>query len=689
MKAYKILIYTLILLLPAIIEAQEDSLFVPQDLHNALFERIEDHCAEIEEEADFSDEWEEFLLASKNKINLNDVSAEVAYTILQLSDYQYYQLLLYKEKYGELVSIYELAAIDGFDQNLAQYLAQIAEVSPTVRGGKWFANFFKRSKNTLLLRYRQIIENQAGYAHEATNQYVGSPMRLTFKYSFQSGEHFAMALAGEKDAGEAFFRGPQKQGFDHYAFFVNMKNIGIVKSCVIGDYTLGFGQGLLLGARATGVKGGGAAQVRRFPAMVRATAPMNESTNLRGVAITLGNTYYSGTLFYSHRFFDGKLIADSNGNILYSGSLTNTGFHRTANELAQRDANRNRLYGGHLQIKRRIFELGITGMNTQFATPVAPGEALYQKYAFSGKQVANASTDYKVILRKTILFGEAGVSANNERWGWGLVQGGIFDIDPRCKLALLLRYYNRDFIALNGSAFAANSSENNELGVYLAADFVIGRRTTLSLNSDIYYFPWLRFQTSQPSTGFDMGAKATVNLSRYLTLNLKYQFARKEQNQGINDYYQSTDFFDNHKIRILLNSQPTPFFKLKTEIDYLINISTGKEFQQGILFFQDADLTIEKWNLTFKARFAIFATDSYAERLYAYEQDLFSTFTINGYYGKGLRYYLMVCYGFSFFDLQARWAQTYYDDREVISSGPSQIQGRTKSELALQVIFHL
>lgn len=670
-------------------QAQEDSLFAPQNLQDAIFESMEERYLEIDDDADFSDDLEEILLASKNKINLNNVSPDVAYTILQLSDYQYYQLLLYIEKYGELVSIYEIAAIDGFDQNLAQRLSKIAEVSPTIHGGKWLSNFFKKSKNTLLLRYRQTMEKQAGYNPNATNRYVGNPMRLTFKYSFQSGEHFAMALAGEKDAGEAFFHIPEKQGFDHYAFFVNMKNIGIIKSIVIGDYTLGFGQGLLLGARSTGVKGGGAAQVRRFPAMVRATAPMNESTNFRGAAITIGNAYYSGTLFYSHHFFDGKLVADNDGGILYEGSLTNSGFHRTANELAQRNANRNRLYGGHLQIKHRIFELGFAGMNTQFITPVAPGKELYQKYAFSGKQVGNASADYKVILRKTILFGEAGVSINEGRVGWGLIQGGIFDIDPRSKLALLARYYNRDFIALYGTAFAANTSCNNELGLYLAADFVVGRRTTLTLNSDIYYFPWLRFQVSQPSAGFDMGAKATINLSRYLVLNLKYQFARKEQNQNTNDYYQSIKQADNHRFRILLNSEPATWLKLKTEIDYLINTAAKGSFQQGILFFQDADMSIERWNLSFKARFAVFSTDSYAERLYAYEQDLFSTFTINGYYGKGVRYYLMINYGFSFVDLQIRWSQTYYDDREVISSGLTQIQGHTKSELAAQILFHL
>ena len=70
-----------------------------------------------QETADYGDELEE--LWQTDQININDLSPEVAFNILHLTDYQYYQLLSYIELYGELVSEYELAAIAGFDQNLA------------------------------------------------------------------------------------------------------------------------------------------------------------------------------------------------------------------------------------------------------------------------------------------------------------------------------------------------------------------------------------------------------------------------------------------------------------------------------------------------------------------------------------------------------------------------------------------
>ena len=48
----------------------------------------------------------------------------------------------------------------------------------------------------------------------------------------------------------------------------------------------------------------------------------------------------------------------------------------------------------------------------------------------------------------------------------------------------------------------------------------------------------------------------------------------------------------------------------------------------------------------------------------------------------------MASYGYAFFNIQLRFSQTYYDDRTTISSGLSQIDGRTKSELKAQVLFH-
>ena len=119
-----------------------------------------------------------------------------------------------------------------------------------------------------------------------------------------------------------------------------------------------------------------------------------------------------------------------------------------------------------------------------------------------------------------------------------------------------------------------------------------------------------------------------------------------------------------------------------------MNDGTTDGHKQGFLLFQDVDFDFSKWNLGIQLRVAFFDTDSYNERIYAYEKDVLYTFTINGYYGKGIRYYLMLKYSYTFFFFFSRLAQTFFDDRNSISSGQTLIQGKTKTEVRAQIIFH-
>ena len=88
-----LLLLTLLEWLP--LTAQQDTTATPLDLQELLFERLENDFNIVEESADYADELEE-MWQTRN-INLNDLSPEVAYNILQLTDYQYYQLKLYIE----------------------------------------------------------------------------------------------------------------------------------------------------------------------------------------------------------------------------------------------------------------------------------------------------------------------------------------------------------------------------------------------------------------------------------------------------------------------------------------------------------------------------------------------------------------------------------------------------------------
>ena len=113
--------------------------------------------------------------------NLNNLSYEVAVTRLNLSDYQYYQLQLYIETYGQLYSIYELPAIDGFTDEDMRRLSDQVVISPPPKPRPTFRELMRSSKSGLWLRYGQVVERQAGYDTSRTNHYDGSPAHLQFR----------------------------------------------------------------------------------------------------------------------------------------------------------------------------------------------------------------------------------------------------------------------------------------------------------------------------------------------------------------------------------------------------------------------------------------------------------------------------------------------------------------------------
>ena len=92
--------------------------------------------------------------------------------------------------------------------------------------------------------------------------------------------------------------------------------------------------------------------------------------------------------------------------------------------------------------------------------------------------------------------------------------------------------------------------------------------------------------------------------------------------------------------------------------------------------------------LTF--RYALFHTDDYSSRLYAYENDVLYASSMPAYYGKGFRFYLLAKYSPArWLDAWLRFSMTCYTDRNIISSGPEEIKGNKLPEVKFQIRIKL
>ena len=164
----------------------------------------------------------------------------------------------------------------------------------------------------------------------------------------------------------------------------------------------------------------------------------------------------------------------------------------------------------------------------------------------------------------------------------------------------------------------------------------------------------------------------------------------KLENTGV-DLTEGIDYLVHEKqtnYRFHYSYKVSESFKLKGRVE-LINYNKEEvPFETGYLIYQDILFKTKKLPFSFAFRYAIFDTESFNSRIYAYENDVLYAFSIPAYSNRGVRTYLTVRYHIKRgVDLWLRYGLTYYDNLDVVSSGLEEIQGNHKQEIKAQLRF--
>src|SRR5690554_5590391 len=217
--------------------AQED-----RDAERAMIieQRIEQIAETSEDEnLDYNTLFEKLSVYIDFPLNLNTATANDLYSLGFLSNYQIGEFLEYRLEYGDLFSIFELPQINGWDVYTADLIQPFVTVNPEAVDTKiTLERMLKYGKNELLLRYQRIPEEQFGYTSATPEEwensenarYLGSPDKLYTRYRYRYHDRISFGFTAEKDNGEEFFKGSQKNGFDFYSAHLHLRNFGIVKS---------------------------------------------------------------------------------------------------------------------------------------------------------------------------------------------------------------------------------------------------------------------------------------------------------------------------------------------------------------------------------------------------------------------------------------------------------------------------
>lgn len=646
---------------------------------------------------DYTDLQDQLLYFYRNQINLNKANKEQLQQLGFLTELQINNLLQHRQTYGELLSIYELQVIEGFSLQAIQDVLLFTTVS-----GDWMLEkitlkkLLTQSRQELYLLHQQTLQTQKGYTlpnaenPDATNYYLGSPYRHLVRYNMTYGTRFSAGLIGEKDAGEQFFKGVNKNGFDFYTFHLFLRNTGRFKQIALGDYQAAFGQGLTFGSGLAFGKSPFVLNVKRNYQALRPYRSVNENEFLRGAAVTVAlHSKVDATAFLSHKKIDGNIAA--NTDTLFSDetaftSIISSGFHRTPNEIKDKRTVTQTIAGGHVRYKTASFQLGFTAAYTQYDKAFQRDDKPYNRYEFAGKTLLNTGIDHVWYYRNMTLFGEVSRSDNQ---AWAVTQGLLASLHPKVDVSMVYRNFAKDYHTTFSSAFGENSRNMNERGFYLGISLRPIHRWTINAYTDMYYSPWLRYLVDAPARGYDYMAEVNYAPSKTVQMYWRFRNENKEKNatgnETVSDYLV---FHQRYTYRYHISYKISPSFTLKNRIEWSEFRTPVTRTESGTLFLQDVQYKPLKGPLTFIARAAFFDTDGFNSRLYAFENDLLYQFSVPALQDKGMRYFLLIRYKpVRGVDVWVKLGSTVYTNRNTVGSGLDEINGNARTDLKVQLRY--
>ncbi len=631
----------------------------------------------------------------KNPINLNKASGEDLQQLVELhllNDLQVNAFLNYRQKLGELISIYELQAVPYFD------VPTIENILPYITIDKDITNYnaslkelLTRGDYMLLLRGQQILETQKGYtpvdsSSRSYTRYSGSPQTLYARFRYNFGTRLSYGVTAQKDAGEEFFKGTQPGGFDFYSAHFFIRGNKFLKSLAVGDYELRFGQGLIMCTGFSTGKSPMVLQILKGGRTLRPYASVNEYNFFRGAAVELGKGKFAATGFFSYKKIDAGIVTvdtvSEMGDVI--SSYGGDGYHRTPTEIAKKNVVPQTVYGGNIKYSGTRLQIGTSAFQSLIDATVNKQIYPYNQFSTPNNQLTNASVDYNYQIGNVNLFGEAAMSGNG---GKGILQGMLISLDPKVDMSLLYRNYERNFQTLYSSGFGESSVPNNEKGLYTGISIRPVARWQLDGYIDFSNKPWLDFMTDAPSHNTDYFTQLTWTPSKTIEIYARYKDESKQTN-----FTNNTTPIDYLTVARRQNARFNVKFKASSSVSFQSRVEWVKFHQQtvtpsyGYLVFQDIIYKSLSAPLAVTLRYCLFDVDSYDARIYTYESDVLYGYSIPSFQNRGSRFYILTRYSLNrHVDFWIRYAQTYYTNIKTIGSGLDNIEQPKKSEVKVEM----
>ena len=630
-----------------------------------------------------SSRWENLMEdlteLKEHPIPINSATKEQLERLPFLSSQLVENILYYIYKHGPMLSDKELMMIEDMDIQTARCLKLFITLEqPEKEENKLtLKNVLKYGKQELSTRVDIPFYTKFGYRKE--NGYRGASFYNNLRYSFRYSDKVYWGLTAEKDAGEPFFTGENKKGYDYYSPYLLIKNIGKLKTLALGNYRLNYGYGLVMNTDFSMGKTAMISALGNKTNGIKKHSSTDEYNYFQGVA---GSVYltnrWSADAFYSYRTMDG--IVDNR----FITSVKEDGYHRVPKDFEKKNTFSNQLIGSHIHYNGKYFELGLTGIYNVFNKVLNPAYRTYNKYYPRGRDFLNVGINYQFFWKKFTLQGETAMDKHGKIATLNMLR---YSPKESFQLVVMNRFYDVAYQSLYAKSIGEGSSVQNESGLYIGLETSLLKYFKLMMYGDFFYFPYKKYQLSKNGTnGFEGVFQLNYSPRYELDMFIRYRYKNKYKDFTSDDEEKVTVPYIQQKWKYQLNYSPINELMLKTTVDYVCNGYQERKASQGILVGQNAGYKFKNIPLQLDAGAAWFRTNDYASRISMYEKGLLYMFSVPSFYGRGERFTLNVKYELNeHFIFQSKYAWTHYRDRETIGSGLEQIEGNNKNDLYLQI----
>lgn len=623
--------------------------------------------------------YEQYADLIFHPLNLNSASSDQLGESGLFTPYQIFNLINYRESYGRLYSVFELAALAGFRMSRLREIAPLLTVEAGLRIREQ-----KQNRHMIMANVGKILPEAAGYGSKTEDgpdlAYKGHPIRTNLRIKSSFGRSLSLGLTYEKDAGEHFYVDRKPEFLSGY---IQYKGFRVIRQLVIGNFQLNQGLGLVNGAGF--FHSPESFQVSRQSMLrIRPYSSKSESGFERGAGLKMDLNLLELLCWVSYRSLDLSVSEPPENlhKIDWRDFLRTTGLHRTDNEMEGRNMAFRFRGGVHGLFSYRNLDAGMAF--TSGAVGLTPSGTSALGIHSKAVIINRLSLHGNWLLKKWQIFGEVGVSD----WkSLALLAGVRWEANDFLQGLVLLHHYGRFYGGSQASAYASGSKVSNEMGIALHVHLEPDRLIRADLSGELFHYPGPRYLTLVPS----IGQRYSITVQNSGSPKFQWRI------RMVNKLWQRTPSTLETGVRPLRDKQVSRF-DFRFIYDHGIQwqsrmiasfLSDSKNSYPAYAVVQQVGSHLLKY-LKFNLQFVVFDIRDWDNRIYLYEPGLYYSFNFPGFYGTGQKTSLVLSLKpLKKLTISGKIACTAYQQKKTLGTGNDLIPGNKKWGLELQLRLNL